>query len=174
VRPPQPAGVAELGYSKKTWQEEQGPERYRRGLYIHFQRTTPYPMLVNFDAPSTLVTAVKRERSNTPLQALNLLNDPAFWEAAQALAVRSIEEDGDDGARLARMFRLCLSRDPEGAEKDRLLTFLGEQRSMLKSEEGAAGKIAPFVPQGLDVIDVAAWTGVARGLMNLDEFIVRE
>jgi mono/diheme cytochrome c family protein len=174
VRPPQPEGVGELMYSKKPWVEDTGPERYRRGLYILFQRTSPYPMLVNFDAPTTLVTAVRRERSNTPLQALNLLNDPVFVEAAQALAVRTLRQAGGFGDRLERMFRLCLSRAPTAAEKDRLTAFFEREREVVRNEAGAAGKIAPFVPAGQDPIDVAAWTGLARGVMNLDEFITRE
>jgi len=174
VRPPQPAGVADLMYSKKPWDEEQGPERYRRGLYIFFQRTSPYPMLVNFDAPTTLVTAVGRERSNTPLQALNLLNDPVFLEAAQALAARTLQEADGFGARLDRIFRLCLSRPPKPAEKDRLATFFDRQREVLRNEPEAAAKIAPFVPPGEDPTEVAAWTGVARALLNLDAFITRE
>jgi hypothetical protein len=174
VRPPQPAGVSELMYSRKPWDEEQGPERYRRGLYIFFQRTAPYPMLVNFDAPATLVTTVRRERSNTPLQALNLLNDPVFLEAAQALAARTLQEANGFSERLERIFRLCVSRPPKPAEKDRLTTFFERQREVLQNEPGAAAKIAPFVPAGEDPVDVAAWTGVARGLMNLDEFITRE
>jgi hypothetical protein len=173
VRPPQPEGVGELMYSKKPWEEDRGPERYRRGLYILFQRTSPYPMLVNFDAPTTLVTAVRRERSNTPLQALNLLNDPVFLEAAQALAVRTLGEASGFGERLERMFRLSLSRAPKAAEKDRLTTFFDQQREVLRNDAEAA-KIAPFVPSGEELIDVAAWTGLARGVLNLDEFVTRE
>ena len=87
VRPPQPAGVAELGYgSSAKWKESTGPDRYRRGLYIHYQRTTPYPFLVNFDEPDSNLTCTRRRSSNTPLQALNLLNDPVFVEAAEHLS----------------------------------------------------------------------------------------
>jgi hypothetical protein len=84
VKPPQPAGVASLAYGAKSddsWTESSGSDRYRRGLYIHFQRATPYPLLMNFDAPKSVVAQCKRERSNTALQALNLLNDPVFIEA---------------------------------------------------------------------------------------------
>ena len=88
VFPPQPGGVSDLSYSKKDWDEDTGPDRYRRGLYVFLRRTSPYPMLVNFDAPDTLTSVSRRERSNTPLQALNLLNDPVFGEAADALAYR--------------------------------------------------------------------------------------
>ena len=81
VRPPQPAGVSELTYAGSAkWVESKGEDRYRRGLYTHFQRTSPYPMLMTFDAPDSNVCVVRRERSNTPLQALTLLNDAAFFE----------------------------------------------------------------------------------------------
>ncbi|NWF83157.1 MAG: DUF1553 domain-containing protein, partial [Bryobacteraceae bacterium] len=93
VHPPQPAGVAELVYAGSfKWKEDEGPARYRRGLYIHYQRTAPYPMLANFDAPDANVACSRRRRSNTPLQALNLLNDPVFYEAAQAMALRVLDE----------------------------------------------------------------------------------
>ena len=174
IHPPQPAGVAELGYAKKEWPEDRGADRYRRGLYIDIRRTSPYPFLVAFDAPDTLTTNVSRQRSNTPLQALNLLNDPVFLEAAQALALRVIQERKDFPARLDRMFRLALSRPPAPAEKDRIATYFELQKKVLSQEEGAAQSLAPLVPPGLDQMDLAGWTGVARGLMNLDEFIVRE
>ncbi len=174
VHPPQPEGVSELGYSKKTWPEERGPDRYRRGLYIFFQRTTPYPFLINFDASDTLTTKVTRERSNTPLQALNLLNDPAFMEAARALALKvALERQGFD-ARLERMFLWALSRPPNAGEKDRVATYFERQKQILASEQGAAEKLAPLVPPGEDRLDLAAWAGVARGLLNLDEMFVRE
>ena len=92
VKPPQPAGVASLAYGAKSddsWVESKGDDKYRRGLYIHFQRATPYPLLMNFDAPKSVVAQCKREQSNTALQALNLLNDPVFVEAGTALGVSS-------------------------------------------------------------------------------------
>jgi hypothetical protein len=174
IRPPQPEGVSDLGYAKKPWDADTGPRRYRRGLYIFFQRTAPYPMLTNFDAPDTLTAAVKRERSNTPLQALNLLNDPVFAEAAQALAVRVVHEENGFAERLERMFRLVLSRAPKAGEKDLLVTFWQRQRELLENDAAARENIAPFVPEGEQPLDMAAWTGLARGLMNLDEFISRE
>ncbi len=174
IRPPQPAGVAELSYAKKDWEEETGPERYRRGLYIFFQRTSPYPMLINFDAPTTLVSTVRRERSNTPLQALNLLNDPVFFEAAQALAVQAVTEEKDFDQRLERMFRLSLSRRPRSAEKDRIATYFDQQKTIFDAEPEAAPHVAPYLPPGVSRLEMAAWTGVARGLLNLDEFVTRE
>jgi hypothetical protein len=103
VRPPQPKGVSEIGYSGSHWEESRGKDRYRRGLYIHFQRTTPYPLLANFDAPKGTVTACRRLRTDTPLQALNLLNDPVFLEAAQALA-EQVHPRQDFSLSLTRLF----------------------------------------------------------------------
>ena len=148
MRPPQPAGVAELSYSKKPWVEDKGPERYRRGLYIFFRRTSPYPMLLNFDAPSTLVSSVKREPSNSPLQALNLLNDPVFFEAAQALAVRVVNEEGSFDDRLERMFRLCLSRGPraQGPGKGPHRDVFRSAKSDLRPRERSHQERRPLCP----------------------------
>jgi hypothetical protein len=117
---------------------------------------------------------VQRERSNTPLQALNLLNDPVFQEAAQALAVRVVQEEKGFGERIERLFRLSLSRGPEPGERDRIATFFEKQRELLKTDPEAQNSIAPFVPPDETSLDMAAWTGVARALLNLDEFITRE
>src|SRR5439155_21372680 len=91
VRPPQPAGISELTYAGAArWVDSSGPDRYRRGLYTWFQRTSPYPMLLTFDSPDSNVCCVRRERSNTPLQALTLLNDAVFFDCAQALGRRVV------------------------------------------------------------------------------------
>jgi hypothetical protein len=169
MRPPQPAGVAELGYARRTWIESKGPERYRRGLYIHFQRTTPYPMLMTFDAPDSSVACTRRSRSNTPLQSLNLLNDPVFFEAAQALAMRTLNDaTGPASERIDHMFELALARKPKADERERLLKYLDQQSSILAKDKDSAVSMLPLVP------DAAAWTGVARVILNLDEFITRE
>lgn len=153
IRPPQPAGVTELGYGKRAgsgsgWEETTGTARYRRGLYIQFQRSTPYPQLVTFDAPKSNVPVCRRERSDTSLQALNLLNDPVFVEAAQALAYRIETESGPAFAdRLVYAYRLTLNRPPTAAESRSLAKFWERQPS---------------------------WTGLAAILLNLDEFITRE
>ena len=176
VFPPQPAGVGELGYSKKTWVVSTGPERYRRGIYIHFQRTTPYPMLMNFDAPNTLTTAPRRDRSNTALQALNLLNDPVFFEAAQGLAARVLAEaPGDEFSdRLTYVYRLCLSRKPSSREADRLSTYFEQQRKIFLADHRARTEAASFHAPNAEPEEAAAWVSVSRALMNLDEFITRE
>lgn len=168
VKPPQPAGVAELVYAGSAkWVDDEGPERYRRGLYIHFQRTAPYPMLANFDAPDSNVACSRRRRSNSPLQALNLMNDPVFYEAAQALALRLADET-DPQQRLEKAFLLALGRAPSDAEKSRMRRLLDEQQTALASSREAAAKLLPLKPEA------AAWVTASRVLLNLDEFITRE
>ncbi len=161
VFPPQPGGVSELSYSKKDWNEDTGPDRYRRGLYVFIRRTSPYPMLVNFDAPDTLTSVSRRERSNTPLQALNLLNDPVFQEAADALAYRVLRE-GEDGfeERFERLSRWCLARPPSVAETGRAKRFQSAQLERYEARGGDAER--------------AAWRELSRAMLSLDEFITRE
>jgi mono/diheme cytochrome c family protein len=172
IRPVQPEGIAEVTYGSSRWNPSNGKERYRRGLYIQYKRTAPYPMLANFDAPNTSVTAPRRRRSNTPLQALNLLNDPVFFEAAQALAVRVVQAGGDD--RFADAFRLCLAREPDSQEKDMLASFWQRQKELFQREPEAVESVIPYEMAGVEPAELAAWVTVARGLMNLDEFITRE
>ncbi len=170
VRPPQPKGVAELAYANSVkWNPSEGADRYRRGLYIHFQRTTPYPLLANFDAPKGDVTACRRQRTNTPLQALNLLNDPVFLEAARALAFRIRHEAGPDfDARLDYAWRLALCRQPDPKEQARMRRYFDQQKTIFDQDPGAVRAL------GAASADSAAWAGVASVLFNLDEFIVRE
>ena len=177
VRPPQPAGISELTYANSArWVEATGPDRYKRGLYIWFQRTSPYPMLTGFDAPDSNVCAVRRERSNTPLQALTLLNDTVFVEAAQALAKRVLTEaHTTDPERVARAFRLCMGRAPTAAEAERLAKLLGTFRELTAADPaGAAKLLGAHTPAGVPAPEAAAWVALARALMNLDEFVTRE
>jgi hypothetical protein len=177
VRPPQPAGVLELGYAGRSgarWVESTGPEKYRRGLYVEYLRTTPYPQLANFDAPKASMTTCTRERSNSPLQALNLLNDPVFLEAAQALAVQTVSEPGDFGSRLQRVYERVVARDPDAKEKAKLEAYYTKQQRLLADDLTAQQKLAPYEPPGATRLETAAWTGVASVLLNLDEFITRE
>jgi hypothetical protein len=177
IRPPQPPGISELTYANSAkWVETTGPERYKRGLYIWFQRTSPYPMLTTFDSPDANVCVVRRERSNTPLQALTLLNDAVFVEAAQALAQRVLEEKhATDAKRITRAFRLSLGRAPAQAESDRLTKLLGTFRALAAKEpEEAAKLLGPHKPEGVPAPEAAAWVALARTLLNLDEFVTRE
>ncbi len=163
VYPPQPEGVASLGYGGNDWPESKGPDRYRRGLYVFFQRTSPYPMLMNFDAPDSNTSCTGRARSNTPLQSLNLLNDEVFYEAAQALAWRTGREtpSGSFADRLDHAFLLTAGRRPTTAERERLAAY-HDQQAQISAREANGGK------------SIDAWAGVSRVLLNLDEFIVRE
>ena len=164
VRPPMPAGVAELSYGGSKWKESEGIDRYRRGLYIHFQRTTPYPQLMTFDAPDSNTTCSRRRASNSPLQALNLLNDPVFAEAYNGIAIRGLNEaQGGFRERVDHLFALTLSRRPSASERERLGKFLDQQTELLRK----GGK-----PEA--AIEQQAWASVGRVLMNLDEFITRE
>ena len=159
IKPFQPVGVAELGYSVKKWVESPGREKYRRGLYIHYQRTTPYPFLVNFDAPDSTLACTRRRLSNTALQSLNLLNDPAFFEAAQALAARlESETPAEFRLRLAHAFRLVVNRAPTERETTRLAGYFDAQTNLRAKDPTA----------------IEPWVGISRILLNLDEFITKE
>jgi hypothetical protein len=163
VFPPQPDGVLALGQVKRPWVANSGPDRYRRGLYIYFWRATPYPALTVFDAPNAVQACTRRPRSNTPLQALTLLNDQAYYECAEGLAARLIRECQPAGPdRLSRAFLLCLGREPTSRESRALCGLLAAERSALGGGADPASA------------DRAAWTAAARVLLNLDEFITRE
>jgi Protein of unknown function (DUF1553)/Protein of unknown function (DUF1549)/Planctomycete cytochrome C len=176
IRPYLPPGVAELGYAGGVkWKESEGADRYRRGLYIFFQRTVPYPQLVNFNAPDSLLACSRRERATTPLQALNLLNDPVFFEAAQGLALRLLREGkGDTGDRVDYAFRLCLGRTPRPDEKERMIQFYQHQKELLVQDPKSIDSLFPAKGvEGVDAAEAASWVGVSRVLLNLDEFITR-
>ena len=176
VRPPQPEGVADLAYAGSVeWNPSDGRNRYRRGLYTFLQRTVPYPQLANFDMPDRTAARCARERSNTPLQALNLLNDQTFVEAARALALRVMRPGaGDFEQALERAFRLALSREPQEGEIRHLGQYYREQSAIFEADQEAAGQFMPLQPPGVSGAQAAAWTGVASVLLNLDEFITRE
>jgi hypothetical protein len=131
--------------------------------------------MVNFDAPDANTSCTRRRRSNTPLQALNLLNDPVFVEAAQALAARVLrEQPGGWDEIIDHAFEIALGREPDSFEKQRLAAFFKEQKSIYDRNPKLAGEIAPFVPVGIEPVEMAAWVGVGRTLLNLDAFITRE
>jgi hypothetical protein len=166
-RPPLPAYVTEVGRSVK-WPVSQGGERYRRGMYIFFKRTVPYPMLMTFDAPDATVSCSRRERSNTPLQALALLNDAVFHECARALGRKMVEQHPDDfSAAIDDLFLCCLGRRPEEQERS-FLTSAWRDLLRLKEDESK-----PDTPRDEDP-KLAAMIAVTRIVMNLDEFITRD
>ena len=184
VMPPAPVFLFQppASYAPFPWIEETGAERYRRALYTYRRRTTPYPLLATFDVPEGNVSCVRRARSNTPLQALITLNETMAMEAAQALARRTLESGGaDDATRIRYAFRRCVARPPTDAESAELLRLLARQTARL-----AEGWIDPWMlatgrnerpaglPAGISPAKLAAFTTVARVLLNLDETITRE
>lgn len=176
VKPPQPKGVAELSYANSVkWVESAGADRYRRGLYIFFQRTTPYPQLMNFDAPSASLSCTRRERTDTPLQALNLMNDPVFFEAAQAMAFRVMRDSsGSFRDRLGYAYDITLGRAPTAHEAERLGRYFDDTMHHLDQDPQAVSALFPNHFEGVPQEQAAAWVEVSRVLLNLDEFITRE
>jgi Protein of unknown function (DUF1553)/Protein of unknown function (DUF1549)/Planctomycete cytochrome C len=173
VYPPQPPGVSSEGaYGVLVWKVSEGEDRYRRGLYTFAKRTAPYAMTATFDGPSGEACLARRERSNTPLQALNLLNDSVFVECARALGRMAAKADGDDAARVELLFRRCLTRRPSGEECQKLARFHAEQLTRLTSGELKAEEIME-TKEGEHLNEQAAWTAVARVLLNLDESITK-
>ena len=177
VKPPQPAGVAAMAYGARgddSWAESKGADRYRRGLYIHFQRATPYPLLMNFDAPKAVVTLCRRERSNTSLQALNLLNDPVFIEAATALAYRTLTEAPGTDERIKLLFEHALNRPPSLGEAERFRKGLATFTAKYAADAKLTRDLAPAELPGITRTEAAAWVNLATVLLNLDEFITKE
>ena len=172
-RPAMPEGATGFGAGLTSWKPSTGRERYKRGMYIHFQRNQPFPFLVNFDSPDFRAPACRRDRSNTPLQALNLLNDPAFAEAWQAFAAHVLtgSPDASFEPRLRRAFVVALGRAPTQGEVERFSRYVSERREQAASLTGGTDRLP--VVDGLATADLVAWSGVGRILMNLDEFVIR-
>ncbi|TWT86019.1 Planctomycete cytochrome C [Posidoniimonas polymericola] len=164
-------------YTEKWWDFEPGDSQYRRALYTFRYRTLLYPVYQNFDAPTGETACVRRDRSNTPLQALTLLNEPLFFECAQTLAERLLERSGDDSERIERLYARCLGRRPADAEVGALLDFAAKQAARYQSKElaprteiVAAAEASPRYTAR----ELAVWTAVSRVVLNLDETISRE
>jgi hypothetical protein len=174
--PPQPQGIYRFTQVVKFWKEPDGPDRYRRGMYVYFWRSSPYPFLTTFDAPDANVACTRRVRSNTPLQALTLANDRAFVEVAQGLATRVLcDGPPSDSERIRFAFRTCFAREPGEIEGRNLAAFLQSQRTRFEQAPSEAESLAPKpLPKNAALSEAAAWTAVARVLINLDEFITRE
>jgi cytochrome c553 len=172
VRPPQPEGVTEVAYGAPTWQPSQGEDRHRRGIYTFQKRTAPFAFTTTFDGPSGEACIARREVSNSPLQALTLLNDPMFVEIAQALGRLAATAGPDDAARFDLLARRLFSRSLEADEAALFADYLAEQRRRLAAGELDAAALAGGEPDA-DIQERAAWTLVARAAMNLDETIVK-
>ena len=184
VYPPAPGFLFERPFSfgPKVWKEETGENRYRRALYTFRYRSVPYPMLQTFDAPTGDISCVRRTRSNSPLQALTTLNETLFVEAARALALKTVREGGaTDRQRVVFAFRSLLSRKPAEPEIAELLALFNRQRQRLLAGELNAWNLATndpdkafALPKNVRMEELAAWTAVARVLLNLDETITKE
>ncbi len=181
IRPYQPAGYyRHLNFPKRTYKSNTDQNQWRRGVYVHWQRQFLHPMLRAFDAPSREECTAQRTRSNTPLAAMALLNDPTFFEAAQGLALRVLANGGNsDASRLRYAFRLTLSREATSFESEKLLTLLSQSRQRYGAAKQAADQatqaaLARLKPeQKIGTSELAAWTTISRVLLNLSETITR-
>jgi hypothetical protein len=173
VFPPQPKGAgADDSYYRFPWTVSTGEDRYRRGLYTFSKRTAPFAMTATFDAPSGESCVARRDLSNTPLQALTLLNDEVFVEASQKLGnqIAALSSPVED--RMLILFRRCLIRSPQDSELKMLVNFYNAQLARVANDTAKAEEIAG--PGNGSVQERAAWTLTARTLLNLDELITKE
>jgi hypothetical protein len=184
AKPPRPKlGLTAAFGGSTDWESSLGEDRYRRGIYTYWQRSIPYPSMDTFDAPNREVCTVRRTRTNTPLQALVTLNDPVYVEAAQALARRTLTEVGGPSTtgssddlvrrRISHAFRLCATRSPSSEEVTVLARSLGRFRQRYSADRSGAAAMAGSVPDGADVVELAAWTVLSNVLLNLDETLTR-
>ena len=179
VKPYQPAGLyRHLNFPKRQYKHDSGDAQYRRGLYTHWQRQFLHPAMKSFDAPSREECTAERPRSNTPLAALVLLNDPSYVEAARVFAEQAMQQPGEaDTDRLRWIMRHALSRDSSADELAVLKSLLRKQRSRFNADPDAAKAIVGIglrpVDEGLEVQELAAWTSVTRTVLNMHEFITR-
>ncbi len=176
VHPPQPDGVYAFTQAGKKWATESGANRYRRAIYTKFFRSAPYPLFTTFDAPDFSSVCTKRAKSNTPLQALNLANDPVFVEFARSLALRLSNEAPSLSARIDCGFQLCYSRPPSERERDTLTQFVSQTLSHYESQPDAAKALSsPELTKAVGApAQAATLVNLARALLNTDNFITRE
>lgn len=183
VRPYQPEGLWEAvsfskDFSSQFYAQDHADDLYRRGLYVYWKRALPYPSLATFDAPIRETCTARRPVTETPLQALILLNDPTFVEAARQLGLRMLQGGGGDvDARLVYGFRLCTSRVPTPREMDVLRRAQAAQAVAYAKDRAAAEKLVAIGesknPAGIDASEIATWTAVGSLLLNLDETVHR-
>ncbi len=178
VKPPQPTlGLNAAFGSAVDWQASTGDDKFRRALYTTWRRSNPYPSMATFDAPNREVCTLKRDRTNTPLQALVTLNDPVYLEAAQALSRKIATSGTDPEQRVAFAFQACLSRPPSEVENARIVKLYEQSLVDFLNDDTAAKKMATeplgAAPEGTNVAELAAWTVVANVLLNLDEMFMK-
>ena len=168
VYPPQPEGAGQFTQVDRKWKADDGPDRFRRGMYTYFIRSAAHPGLVLFDAPNAQESVTRRNRSNTPLQALTLLNDEAQSEFAGALAGRVRDHAAGIEERIDYAFEVCLARPPRSDERDRMAEFVALMTDEFATDADALETV------GADSPADAAWTAAARVMINLDEFVTRQ
>jgi hypothetical protein len=179
VFPLQPDGLWQAAFNgERTWATSSGEDRYRRALYTFWRRTIPYPSMATFDAPSRELCAIRRIRTNTPLQAFVTLNDPVYIETAQALARRMVREGGSNPDERIRFgLQLCLARPPQAAEVAQLVKLYQSEYEHFRNDPAAAEQLATrplgALPAGFDTRELAAWTVVANVLLNLDAVLMK-
>nr|MCU0720789.1 DUF1553 domain-containing protein [Pirellula sp.] len=179
VKPYQPPGYwSYLNFPPREWENSKADQLYRRGVYTHWQRQYLHPSLLAFDAPSREECTADRPRSNTPLQSLVLLNDPAYVEAARVYAAAILERGGDsDRSKLEFAMARALAREINDEEASALISLLEQARKEYKANPDAAKTLLQIgqypIPEGKDYIELAAWTNVARTILNLHETITR-
>jgi hypothetical protein len=176
VYPPRPGTTGKLTQRERKWEVSNGTDRYRRGMYTFSWRSNPHPVLSVFNAADSTFTCTRRDRANTPLQSLVLLNDEALFEAAQALALRLLASDtGDDISRIDLAFQISLARLPTDDERAALLTQLTAEREDASHVHKLwKTPVLKQKPSSVDIHELTVWTMIARTLMNCDEFITRE
>ena len=180
IMPYQPGGIwRSVGRNAPKWKEDQGENRYRRGIYVIWRRAAPYPSFVNFDAPDRSSCVVNRSRTNTPLQALTLLNDPAYTELALAFADQILQECPQESVseKLSYAMKKSLAREPHSAEVTLLQNLYQEQAAHYRSRPELAralvSSIPGYKPATSDRVELAAWFAIANTILNLDETITK-
>ena len=185
VFPYQPAGLWEElmsrqdgdNFTAQKYSQDRGQKLYRRSMYTFVKRTSAHPNMTTFDAPDRQVCTVRRPRTNTPLQALVLLNDPTYVEAARKLAERVMLADADEGRRVVHAFRLATGRVPKEGERQVLIRLYREQLAAFRANSGGVDGLLKVgespVAKGMDPVELAAWTVVASTILNLDETITK-
>ena len=179
VRPARPnAGLSAAFGGGLDWQTSSGEDRFRRGIYTEWRRTSPYPSMVTFDATSREICTIRRNRSNTPLQALVTLNDPVYVEAAQALSRRIVAAGTTPEDRVRAGYRFVLQRAATDKEIARVAQLVAESREYFAKDAKKAADMATIpigaAPAGADLTDLAAWTAAANVLLNLDETLMKK
>ncbi len=178
VKPPQPnLGLKAAFGPGLDWKTSAGEDKFRRGIYVHWRRSNPYPSMATFDAPNRFVCNIRRTPTNTPLQALVTMNDPVYVEASQALARRMSKAGETNEEKISHGFRLCLTRHPTPNETKRLNALFEEVRATYTSDAAAANAMATIpigpLPVGSNAVELASWTVVGNVLLNLDEVFLK-